>query len=149
MSSDTLFTDVQIKRLTANGSKGISCKNLVPVAHLQIRKLGYKFLLTELDPDDTRYAFGLCDYDTDIRFEIINLQTLESKAKQCGDRLKPTDDFIGEYNLAVYAKAAVEFGCLDLHKEIRDFQRSLKRFSKGKNIDPNRNLNDLTYKLSW
>lgn len=145
----SLFSEAQKELLFAN-FKDNWRKNHVPVAYLEIRKLGYSFLVTELDDDNKNYAFGLCDYDADVSIDLIDLKELAKKAESVGDKLICRDrEFSRDYNLAVYAKAATKIGALFFEDDGKDYKKIYQGYNKGKNCDSSLSILKLKQRLVW
>lgn len=147
-----LFTEQQRELLFTNykdGEKQSKRLNSIPVACLTINKLGYTFLITEIDPDCPRYAYALCDYDTNINFDLIDLEKLQQKAREINTVVRSYPDFQSNYNVAVYAKAAEDFGTLVVNEITNNFEPYLKKFAKGKNCDRMQDIDTLRKRFTW
>lgn len=147
MTLQSLFTEDQKKILLRNGEEENHFKNHIPVARLDIKKIGYSFLITELYEDRPDLAFALCDYGTNIRCEVISLRQLSDLAKAKNGEIKPIEDFEGKYNLAVYAKVAAEIGTMIPEDDL--FKNKFIKYDKGRNKDPNQDIRNLRSKLTW
>lgn len=149
MSILETFTNEQKKVLFKNGKGANSGKNHIPVVELKVGKLGYRFLITELDPQEPQYAFGLCDYNTDLQIGLVNLLDLERKATEKGAKLEIRSAFTGKYNLAVYCKAAFDFGTIIEDPADKYGNHYLSKYNKGKNCDFSQDVRNLRKTLSW
>lgn len=138
------FTQEQMETLLRNGHASNSEKNHLPAAYLRIGKLGYRFLLTAIKPDNVEYAFALCDYDAELELGWVFLPKLLEMARQKNDVLFSKDDFVGQFNLGVYAKVASSFGILLLDGSECSSQYYFNKFSKGKNAIPSHSLFELS-----
>jgi len=150
MSIDNLFTKSQLKKLRENsGENNFSFKNHLPVAYIHIRKLGYSFLITEIDPLHKSLVYGLQDTGDMPYIDIIDLDEWQKKAEAVGDFLDNKLDFKANVNLAVYARAAADMNLLDVRACVPLFKEKMQRYSTGKNLDKEQDLRNLKFKLSW
>lgn len=140
-----VFTQEQILSLLQNGQEENHGKNHVPVAYLRVRNLGYRFLITEIDPQTPEKAYGLCDYDTDMKIDFVNLKDLAVIAKQNGESILARNDFEGKYPLAVYDMVASNVGSIITDDTVSGYGEYFSQFAKGPNVDPSVYLGDLPF----
>jgi hypothetical protein len=122
-----LFTLEQFKQLLKNGSKGEKGKNHTPVVKLVLPGYQCTWLLTEIDYDLPRLAFGLCDLGfgyTDIGW--IDLRKLTTAKGKLGLPVERDANFIGKYPISVYAEAS--YAC----DYITENESVLKKYARAK-----------------
>jgi hypothetical protein len=105
-----LFSKDEQKKLFAN-SKNAGVQQ-VPVAYLRVRKLGYRFLITSLDPERPHIAYGLCDYDTKVVVQHFNLEQVQQQAAAKNDELQSGKNYVAHLPLTNYLEMAQELGTL-------------------------------------
>lgn len=105
-----LFSKDEQKKLFANSTDTGSWQ--VPVSYLRVRKLGYRFLITSLDPDRPQIAYGLCDYDTKLVVQHFNLEQVQQQAAAKNDALQSGKNFVAHLPLENYLEMAQELGTL-------------------------------------
>jgi hypothetical protein len=110
MSSD-LFTETQKNILTSIDATDSSVESLTPLAFLRIPDLGYSFLLVNLDPK-TQVGYALCDFDTDIIVQKININYLKDLALKNSSTLTSDQNYEAKYPLKVYKDVAIYFGTM-------------------------------------
>ena len=129
-----LFTQDQIALLEKNSRENHN-KNNLPVVYLQMVNLGYQFLLTEWDSRMPNKAFGLSDYDTDMKIGEINLDELTKAAAANKEEILTERAFQAKYNLAVYIKVAESIGTVVTDTSEDGYKKVFEKFAVGRNID--------------
>ena len=103
-----ITTELQ-QLLIKNGSPGQRDKDHIPVVKLFTPWGGCTWLLTEIDPDETCHAFGLCDLGMGFpELGYIDLNEVASIRGPFGLRIERDLSFKGKYPISVYAEAARE-----------------------------------------
>ncbi|MFD1000187.1 DUF2958 domain-containing protein [Ohtaekwangia kribbensis] len=118
-----LFTDEQADKLRENGSPENRDKDHCPVVKLFLPGTRCTWLLTELDPEDENRAFGLCDLGLGFPelgyVDLHELITLQFAYQVTNDL-----NFIGEYPISVYARAARREQAITVNRQ--HLQQALK-----------------------
>lgn len=100
-----LFTKSQQTQLLANGHH--PGQDHVPVVKLFTPDAGCTWLLTEIDPEDQAYAFGLCDLGLGFpELGSVYLPEIRSLRGRLGLPVERDRCFTGTYPISVYAQAA-------------------------------------------
>ncbi len=105
-----LFTEQQERRLLAQGRANAGrerTEDFKPVVKLFCPWSGATWLLSELDPDDTDIAFGLCDLGMGFP-ELGNVRLSELAAVRGPGRLRIERDlhFRADKTISAYAEEA-------------------------------------------
>lgn len=125
----TFFNECQLARLLLNGSVEQRGRDHTPVACLEFKPLGYKWLITEIDPLNPDIGYGLINVEGQVNVGIINLHELDTLRgdtfSEFNENLHLLDDeeladmavdidnsFSGEFPLSVYYAVAKEKGCV-------------------------------------
>lgn len=112
-----LFTKEQLARLLDNGRRQAPVKgtdaehDFFPVVKLFTPDAGCTWLLTEIDPEDTDIAFGLCDLG--LGFPELGDVSLSELSSLCGKLGLPVErdlHFKATGRLSTYADAARKAG---------------------------------------
>jgi hypothetical protein len=146
VSLNTLYTLKQQELLFENFRQSLNLKiehtNFSPVVCLHAEKLGYKFLVNQLDVETPNAASCLID-DGSGEFDLMFIDTdkEERKVKEKGDILKPDLLFIPKYTMAVYMKVADKLGKIVTDDTQPDALALFKQFgSDPKYLDTSKNL---------
>jgi hypothetical protein len=110
----TLITDQQRARLLCNGmfntarrARGEDELDFMPVVKLFAPWSGATWLLSELDPEDTDIAFGLCDLGVGFpELGNASLSEIESVTGPGGLRIERDLGFKARKTLSAYAEEA-------------------------------------------
>lgn len=105
-----LLTEVDIDRLIKNGtaSRDQNGSGQVPVVKLFTPDAGCTWLLSEIDPENTDIAFGLCDLGIGCpELGSVSLSELRALRGKMGLAVERDLHFTGAYPLNVYAEAAL------------------------------------------
>lgn len=104
-----LLTKAQRERLVRNGeSRGEDHR---PVVKLFVPWAAATWLLTELDPEDTDRAFGLCDLGHGFpELGYVNLREVEGLVGPGGLRVERDRYFEGQFPISVYCADAQRDG---------------------------------------
>ncbi len=143
MKKTMMFTEQQKTELLNNGQSQNSGKNHIPVAYIEARKIGFSFLITEINPQNTDLVFGLCDYDCDLRFSSFSIKELEKDLEDRKSSLSANLDFLGRHPIAVYAKVAKEVGTIVIDDNDRLLKPLFNNFSSGDLINQSSKIDDL------
>lgn len=109
----TLITRKQFQALLANGRAAQEARQQDkdidphPVVKIFTPDAGATWLLTEIDPDDTDRAFGLCDVGhgfTELGY--VSLREIESLRGQLGLTVERDRFFHADRTLSAYAEEA-------------------------------------------
>ncbi|UCJ09110.1 DUF2958 domain-containing protein [Chitinophaga pendula] len=101
------LTIAQHQQLWQNGSPENREKDHVPVVKLFYPGTGCTWLLTEIDPDEPRLAFGLCDLGMGFpELGYVDLNEMDSVKIKGIWSVERDLDFKGKYPISVYASAA-------------------------------------------
>lgn len=109
-----LLTKELQRRLIQNGAirrkldaEGEADPDFYPVVKLFTPDAGCTWLLSELDPDDRDYAFGLCDLGLGFpELGYVLISELESVRGRLGLPVERDLHFEPAFTIAVYARAA-------------------------------------------
>jgi hypothetical protein len=102
-----LLTKSQESQLLKNGSPEHREKDHAPVVKLFTPWTGCTWLLTELDPEEPRRAFGLCDLGMGYpELGYVDLDEIESVKGPFGLTIERDIHFEGTFPISVYAEAA-------------------------------------------
>lgn len=103
-----LFSQEQYQQLLDNGKPENKDKNHAPVVHLYLPCTACEWLLSEIDPEEPRIAFGLCDLGKGFpELGYVDLEELQSvKVPPFGFTVTNNHLFEGKYPMSVYAAAA-------------------------------------------
>src|SRR5579859_6128068 len=117
------LTVAQYDQLIKNGSPDNWGKDHIPVVKLFMPGTGHTWLLTEIDPEETNIAFGLCDLGMGFpELGYGDLDEIGSVKNRLGLGIERDTSFEGEYPMSVYADAARE--C----RQITEDDARLKRY---------------------
>ncbi len=112
-----LFTKEQLARLLDNGRRQAPVKgtdaehDFFPVVKLFTPDAGCTWLLTEIDPEDTDIAFGLCDLGLGYpELGDVSLSELSSLRGKLGLPVERDLHFNAKGRLSTYADAARKAG---------------------------------------
>ena len=112
-----------------NGLPENSGKNHVPVAYIEVRNLGYSILVTEINSENHDLGFGLCDYNTEIKFSTFSIEKMKQDLENENHVLSTNRDFLGKHPIAVYAKVAEEVGTIVTDDKDRRLKPVFENFS--------------------
>ncbi|RAJ89916.1 Protein of unknown function (DUF2958) [Larkinella arboricola] len=102
-----LFTKEQLTKLLNNGSSANRGKDHKPVVKLFTPDAGCTWLLTEIDPEETDLAFGLCDLGLGFpELGYVSITELTTVRGRFGLPVERDLHFEGKYPISVYADAA-------------------------------------------
>lgn len=102
-----LFTPEQMHRLLTNGHPANRDKDHVPVVKLFLPGTGFTWLLSELDPFDPDWAYGLCDMGMDSpELGQVSIYVLKCLVAPHGYNIEPDLTFEGRHPMSVYVHAA-------------------------------------------
>lgn len=102
-----LFTKEQLTKLLYNGSLEHKGKDHKPVVKLFTPDAGCTWLLTEIDPEETDLAFGLCDLGLGFpELGYVSITELISVRGRFGLPVERDRHFEGKYPISIYARAA-------------------------------------------
>jgi hypothetical protein len=102
-----LFTKEQLTKLLHNGSSEHRGKDHKPVVKLFTPDAGCTWLLTEIDPEETDLAFGLCDLGLGFpELGYVSITELISVRGRFGLPVERDLHFEGKYPISIYARAA-------------------------------------------
>ncbi|MCR8561046.1 DUF2958 domain-containing protein [Mucilaginibacter sp. BJC16-A38] len=105
-----LFTKSQYEKLIENGRDQTSHKDHPPVVKLFMTCTDCTWLISELDPEDSDIAFGLCDLGMGFpELGTVFISELEN-AQDILRFLERDLSFEGTHQMSVYANAAYEAG---------------------------------------
>lgn len=124
-----LFTAAQREQLIKNGSLDNRGKDHIPVVKLFLPGSACTWLLTEIDPEETTLAFGLCDLGMGFpELGYVSLDEISSVKSKFGLYVERDLYFEAKYPISVYARAA------HAHEQIVEDDTILSRYiSKGNN----------------
>lgn len=102
-----LFTKEELTKLLHNGSPDHRDKDHKPVVKLFTPDDGCIWLLTEIDPEETDLAFGLCDLGLGFpELGYVSITELLSIRGRFGLPVKRDSHFEGKHPIRIYARAA-------------------------------------------
>lgn len=102
-----LFTKEQLTKLLHNGSPEHRGKDHKPVVKLFTPDAGCTWLLTEIDPEETDLAFGLCDLGLGFpELGYVSITELLSIRGRFGLPVERDLHFEGKHPISIYARAA-------------------------------------------
>lgn len=109
-----LFTDQQYKQLLENGKPDERDKDHHPVAHIVLPGTNCEWLISEIDPEEPRIAFGLCDLGMGFpEMGYVDLEELQSlRIGPFGFSVFCNPLFEGKYPLSVYWRASKGHNCI-------------------------------------
>ena len=114
-----LFTEPQLQQLLANASTDQSAKDHLPVVRLSLPGSNAAWLLTELGPDNTDLAFGLCDLGLGFpELGYLSMDELKDAAAYFGSTLFNDPDFAPRYPISIYARAARMAGAITFDERL-------------------------------
>lgn len=100
-----LYTEAQLKQLLANGRN--RDRDHPPVVKLFTPDANCTWLISEIDPEETDTAFGLCDLGQGFpELGCVSLSELRSVRGKLGLPVERDLSFVGGHPLLVYAEAA-------------------------------------------
>lgn len=109
-----LITKALEKRLLANGAANASGENTTdfkPVVKLFTPDAGCTWLLTELDPNNPDFGFGLCDLGFgEPELGYVSISELSSVKGPLGLPIERDMHFTANYTLSEYADKSREAG---------------------------------------
>lgn len=104
----SLFTKSQIEQLLQNGSASNRGKDDYPVVKLFLPGSSCTWLLTEIEPECPRIAFGLCDLGMGFpELGYVDLLEMVSVKNRFGLSVERDLHFKGRFPLSVYHEAAL------------------------------------------
>lgn len=124
-----LFTESQKADLLQNGLPENAGMNHKPVAYIEVKRLGYSILATEINSENQDLIFGLCDYDGEVKFSTFSIAKLNLDLKNENPVFSTNLDFVGKYPIAVYAKVAEEVGTIVTNDKDRRLKPLFDNFS--------------------
>lgn len=102
---DRLLRNGQVREALAEGGQAEA--DFIPVVKLFTPDAGCTWLLTELDPEDTDIAFGLCDLGMGCpELGNVRISELESVRGRLGLPVERDLHFVARHTLMTYARAA-------------------------------------------
>ena len=104
-----LITDEQCAELLANGRQSIENEDFdpLPVVKLFTPDAGATWLLTEIDPEEHDYAFGLCDLGLGCpELGWVSLAELAEIRGQLGLPVESDQNFTATKSIGAYAHEA-------------------------------------------
>lgn len=108
-----IFTLYQYEKLLQNGSPEERGKDHAPVVKLFLPGSGCTWLLTELDPEEPTFAFGLCDLGMGFpELGYVDLDEIMEVKNKLGLRIERDFSFSGKFPISVYARAALANDCI-------------------------------------
>lgn len=108
-----IFTLQQYEKLLQNGSPGERGKDHTPVVKLFLPGTAFTWLLTELDPEEPTFAFGLCDLGMGFpELGTVDLEEILSLRVQNVFRVEKDLYFNGKFPISAYARAALANDCI-------------------------------------
>lgn len=108
-----IFNLYQYEKLLQNGSPGERGKDHAPVVKLFLSGSGSTWLLTELDPEEPTFAFGLCDLGMGFpELGYVDLDEIMEVRSKLGLRIERDLSFKGKFPISVYARAALAHDCI-------------------------------------
>ena len=124
-----LFTKTQYEKLIKNGSN--RDKDHPPVIKLFTPDAQCTWLISEIDPNETNTAFGLCDLGFgEPELGYIHLPEIQSLRGNLGLPVERDSSFEGKHPMSVYAHAARKTGAITTSlTELQQSLESLKRKS--------------------
>lgn len=124
-----------LEKLLANGSTENRDKDHFPVVKIFTPDAQATWLLTELLPDDTDTAYGLCDLGLGFPelgyVSLFELRVVRGHLKLPVER---DEYFEAKYPLSVYAKAALLKGRITDDPET--LEQAAKEKKSGREVDP-------------
>lgn len=134
----TFFDDNQLAQLLLNGSGESHGKDHIPVACLEFKLLGYKWLITEINPLNPDLGYGLICANDKVQIGQINLHELDTlRGEQFASFNSNLNDmteddleqafvssipnFRGNYPLSIYFSIAKKFGVMEVEQGKRMF----------------------------
>ncbi len=116
MKTMKLFTEAQMRQLLKNGDS--SDDDHVPVVKLFTPDAACTWLLTDIDPKDPDYAFGLCDLGLGFpELGSVYLPEIKALRGKLGLPVERDKFFEGRYPISVYAEAARANQAITLNEE--------------------------------
>ena len=107
----TLFTNAQFEQLLANGRN--RDQDHPPVVKLFTPDAGCTWLLSEIDPEETDIAFGLCDLGQGFpELGCVSLAELRALRGRLGLPVERDLSFTAKHSMSVYAEAARQAECI-------------------------------------
>lgn len=102
-----LFTKEQLLKLSQNGNAENRGKDHKPVIKLFTPDANCTWLLTEIDPEETDLAFGLCDLGLGFpELGYVSITELSALRGKFGLPVERDLSFEGKFPISIYAKAA-------------------------------------------
>ena len=104
-----LLLDCHVTRLVANGrlTQAGGAGDYLPVVRLYMPDASASWLLSEIDPDDTDLAFGLCDLGLGFpELGYVRLSEIAGLRGHIGLPVARDDDFTAHGPISAYADAA-------------------------------------------
>lgn len=106
-----LFTKAQFEQLLLNGHK--RDQDHLPVVKLFTPDAGCTWLLSEIDPEESDIAFGLCDLGLGCpELGCVSLAELCSLRGKLGMLVERDLSFAARHPMSVYAEAARQAECI-------------------------------------
>lgn len=144
-----LFSEEVRQALYKNHIEENHGKNHIPLVCLTVRKLGYKFLLTEIDSLKPEYGFGLYEYDTELGIGYVHLPSLYISAENTEEPMLLNREFYGKYSLAVYAMVANKIGLVITDDSVSGYSEIFQQFTNETSCDPSLQIDSLASKLPF
>ena len=120
-----LFTQQQYETLLKNGHPDNRDKDHVPVVKLFLPGTNFKWILTEIDPEEPTIAFGLCDLAMGFpELGYVSLDEITSVTTPLYTKVERDLHFNPIYPISVYAEAA------RIHSAIVENNSMLKIYSR-------------------
>ena len=102
-----LFTKSQLTKLLQNGSSENRGKNHKPVVKIFTPDAQCTWLISEIDPENSDIAFGLCDLGMGYpELGCVSIAELEALRGTLGLPVERDLHFEGKFPITVYADAA-------------------------------------------
>ena len=138
-----IITDRQRKQLIENGLPENSGKNHYPISFIEVKKVGYAILITEINSEDSDLCFGLCDYGGTVRLTTFSISKLKEDVKSENSAFSTNFDFWGKYPIAVYARVAKEIGAVVGYSTDRLLDATFEKYAQEKWSKESLYLNEL------
>lgn len=121
-----LLTSEQRVALTANAMNVIDLNQQIPIAYLRLRSVGYRFLLTQIDPKSDHIFYGLCDFNTEIYQQFYSFQLIKDMAAKNKEAILVDKNFKATHSIADFQKVAEAFGTVLVDDTSMEFQHTLE-----------------------
>lgn len=108
-----LYTMPQYQQLIKNGSLENRDNDHFPVIKLFLPGSGCTWLISELDPEHTHIAFGLCDLGMGFpELGYVDLEEIAAVKSRFGLSVERDLYFDATHRLSVYARAASHYSAI-------------------------------------